>query len=107
MRSVKLILLPTTLHLRILDVHVNSRMSNSTIEDASIATETKSESLTEKYASAVRVLDARRRAALKEIDEAKFSYVLVLDILWRRREVDLASSCRIAGGTRKSVSSLG
>ncbi|KAL4263196.1 MFS transporter superfamily protein [Pleurotus pulmonarius] len=49
-------------------------MSGSTIGDASITTETKSESITEKYASAVRVLDARRRAALKEIDEARFSW---------------------------------
>lgn len=69
-------------------------MSDSTsIGEDYITTEAKPSLLSERYASAVRVLDARRRAALKEIDEAKFSYVRALDIPWHRREVDVTSCC--------------
>ncbi|KAF9496828.1 MFS general substrate transporter [Pleurotus eryngii] len=50
-------------------------MSDSAIGESSFTgAETKTNSLNERYALAVRVLDDRRRAALKEIDEAKFSW---------------------------------
>lgn len=79
-------------------------MSDSAIGESSFTTETKTDPLSERYASAVRILDERRRAALKEIDEAKFSYVRAFDIPWHTREVDIvlarwwhAKVCVVAG----------